>query len=106
MDPGEFAERRLACSLYSDPVPQTSVSGAVRVARAGPTSLIAMNLRCTTTFVAVKNQVVEWDEGYDKVYPNTHPGAWLDRPWVAMLLLVHPDGASPAVIGFRGNYVL
>ena len=38
--------------------------------------------------------------------PNTHPGAWLDRPWVAMLLLVHPDGASPAVIGFRGYYVL
>lgn len=106
VDPGEFSDRRISCSLYSDLAPQTGVSDAIRVARAGSTSLIAVSLRCSTTTTAAKSRTVVWKEGWDKLYPNEPGGAYLRKPWVAMVLLASPDDGTPAVLGIRGDTVL
>ena len=106
VEPGQFVERNLTCSLYSDPTPQFGVSDAVRVVRAGSSSLIALSFKCKTTFVAAQGGIVDWDSGFEKLYPNEHPSPRLQRPWGATLLVVQPDETSPAIIGVRGGYVL
>ncbi|MGV1007306.1 MAG: hypothetical protein ACOYBY_01710 [Dermatophilaceae bacterium] len=103
----EDISRTLGCALYSPSSSQSGVSEAVRVARAGSVSLMAISLSCVTTSTSLTpNSRMTWKPGWDKLY-QTRPGDKdLRQPWAAMMLVAQPDGGEPAVIGADRRNVL